>query len=241
MKNTWYCFYDKRSAAESSKSVRMRKMGSPTLPPSRSVRLSSCRALVVGKATSSMSTFIILVMVAVLGLPVESVDLTVEDFAAGTDVVMAAVSRLEYAQIFPSDSRLLRRIASVETDDGLRPPTSLAQGGIWNVNNSLFQQTLTDDLLSEKRTEIAASFPEVGHWGEVVWEDLSKPLWSALAARLILFNISEIPSASDLAGQATFWKNFYNDDGDTAEFERKVQELIKEESKALAPCICLIM
>ena len=197
-------------------------------------------------ATSSMSTFIILVMVAVLGLPVESVDLTVESFAAGTDVVLATISRLESAQIFPSDSRLLRRIASVETDDGLRLPTSLAQGGIWNVNNSLFEQTLTDEMLSEKRTEIAASFPDLGYWGEVVWEDLSKPLWSAMAARLILFlpvvtNTSEIPSASDVAGQATFWKNFYNDDGDTAEFERKVQELIEEESKALAPCICLIM
>ena len=170
-----------------------------------------------------------------------SVDLTVVVSATGTDVVLATVSRLESAQIFASDNRLLRRIAFVETDDGLQPETSLDQGGIWRVDYARFQQTTTDASLAEKRADVAAAFPEVGDWGEALWEDLSKPLWSALAARLVLFlaetsaSTGEIPGASDIEGQALFWRDVCNSDGDTAEFERMVYLLIEEESKAAQP------
>ena len=182
------------------------------------------------------------ILIVVLTLPVDSVDLTVVVSATGTDVVLATVSRLESAQIFASDNRLLRRIAFVETDDGLQPEeTSLDQGGIWRVDYARFQQTTTNASLAEKRADIAAAFPEVGDWGATVWEDLSKPLWSALAARLVLFlaetsaATGEIPGASDIEGQALFWRDVYNSDGDTAEFERRVYLLIEEESKAAQP------
>ena len=183
-----------------------------------------------------------IILIVVLTLPVNSVDLTVEVSATGTDVVLATVSRLESAQIFASDNRLLRRIAFVETDDGLQPEeTSIDRGGIWRVDYAQFQQTTTNASLEEKRADVAAAFPEVD-WGATVWEDLSKPLWSALAARLVLFlaetsaATGEIPGASDIEGQALFWRDVYNSDGDTAEFERRVYLLIEEESKSQPQC-----
>ena len=209
-----------------------------------------------------MSTVSITLALVVLLIPLlEAVDLTVEPGATGTEVVHATISKLESAQIFGSDRRLLRRIAYVETEDGLNPPlvppeegsgseqsslalspaesratrdTSLNYGGIWKVDRSVFQSTITDEFLAEKRAEIAGAFPEVGEWEEVVWEDLNRPLWSALAARLLLLlaeNSTEIPSASDVTGQAVFWRDFYNSERDTSEFERRVSSLIEEESK----------
>ena len=197
----------------------------------------------------------LLIILTLWAVVVETVDLTLESGAVGTNVVVATVSKLEAAQIFVSDKRLLRRIAYVETEDGQESPeygsggeegevvplsaastkrqTTISYGGIWNVDGFMFLRTKADETLAEKREEIAAVFPEVGDWEETTWDDLSKPLWSALAARLVLFlaeNTTDIPNTSDIPGQAVFWKDNYNTDGDVDEFERKV-ELIDEESK----------
>jgi hypothetical protein len=46
-------------------------------------------------------------------------------------------------------------------------------------------------------------------WQEVVWEDLTNPLHSAIAARLLLSNVpGEIPS--EKSGRAGYWKKHYN-------------------------------
>ena len=48
-------------------------------------------------------------------------------------------------------------------------------------------------------------------WARTTWYDLRKPLYSGLAARLFLVKIpAPIPSASDLPGQAAYWKRYYN-------------------------------
>lgn len=178
----------------------------------------------------------ILLLLGVVVLPGTAIDFTIENHVVGTDVVLATISKLESAQIFPSDKRLLRRIAYVETDDGQQAPPSSDYGGIWNVDRASFTRTTNDSSIAVKLSEIAEAFPEVGDWEEVVWNDMTKPLWSALAARLVLFiaeNVTEIPSASDISGQAQFWKHFYNEDGDMGEFESRVASLIEEEGKAL--------
>ena len=46
-------------------------------------------------------------------------------------------------------------------------------------------------------------------WTKTQWEDLEKPLYSGLAARLFLARISE-PIPSDLPSQAQYWKTYYN-------------------------------
>ena len=59
-------------------------------------------------------------------------------------------------------------------------------------------------------------------------QDLRKPLYSALAARLFLLNIPEsIPN--DIDRQASYWKQYYNtvagDDGSKEKFKNDVNAL----------------
>ena len=55
-------------------------------------------------------------------------------------------------------------------------------------------------------------------WSSVEWEDLRKPLYSALAARLYLSTVSaQIPVIGDLDGQASYWKMHYDTDDGTRE------------------------
>ena len=46
-------------------------------------------------------------------------------------------------------------------------------------------------------------------WVQVQWSDMKKPLYSGLAARLILYNIPD-PIPVELDGQAKYWKDRYN-------------------------------
>ena len=46
-------------------------------------------------------------------------------------------------------------------------------------------------------------------WMKVSWSDLTKPLYSGLAARLYLSN-EQAPIPKDLIPQAKYWKNHYN-------------------------------
>ena len=46
-------------------------------------------------------------------------------------------------------------------------------------------------------------------WTSTTWNDLEKPLYSGLAARLFLARLSA-PIPTDLASQAQYWKTHYN-------------------------------
>ena len=46
-------------------------------------------------------------------------------------------------------------------------------------------------------------------WTETNWQDLEKPLYSGLAARLFLARLSS-PIPNDMASQAQYWKTHYN-------------------------------
>ncbi|XP_072027313.1 uncharacterized protein [Amphiura filiformis] len=54
-------------------------------------------------------------------------------------------------------------------------------------------------------------------WKSVSWEDLRKPMYSALAARLylsILSGIEMVPVIGDIDGQASYWKRYYDTETD---------------------------
>ena len=84
-----------------------------------------------------IKVFVLAIAIAATAL---AVDFTIEEDAVGTDVVLATISKIETSGIFPSDRRLLRRIAHVETDDGTTPdPTrEPLPGGIWKVGEENF-------------------------------------------------------------------------------------------------------
>ena len=53
------------------------------------------------------------------------------------------------------------------------------------------------------------------------WRDLHIPLYSAIAAHLVLYlTPHDIPPANDLKAQARFWVQNYNPQGDEDEFVR---------------------
>ena len=63
--------------------------------------------------------FEIVIAQAFLFCVCQSIDLTTVPETAGIDVVFASVSRIQQANIFPDDNRLLRRVAFAETRDGI--------------------------------------------------------------------------------------------------------------------------
>ena len=170
-----------------------------------------------------------LVLVPVILVQVYAVSTSVDERilqygSNGTAVVLLSVAYVEQSAVFPDDNGLLRRIAYVETRDGTQP--SSAFENIWAVSQEALLRTQTSDhsLLNVKRNIIALEFDI--DWNEVEWDDLQRPLYSALAARLILFLAPErLPDSSDIPGQAQFWKQHYNTNGSINDFIGRANEL----------------
>lgn len=68
-------------------------------------------------------------------LVVSAVDRTREDRAVGADIVQAVVDIIRENCIYPNDRIFLRRLAYVESKDGLNTDTFRPNfyGGIWQV------------------------------------------------------------------------------------------------------------
>ena len=139
--------------------------------------------------------------------------------ANGSAVVLQAIGTLQQSGVFGNDNGILRRIAYAETRDGTRADESNG-GGIWAVSESNFlrtQNTEANVRLPMKLQQIKDAFGI--DWLLVEWEDLRIPLYSIIAARLVLYIAPRaIPSANDLQAQARFWVDNYNPAGDEDEF-----------------------
>ena len=165
----------------------------------------------------------------------QGLDLTTQEGTNGSSVVTACLSRLRDSAIFTADNEMMRRIAYVETDDGDDPDTYRANynGGIWAVDEDLFdetQNTASYSSLSTLHQSIETEFSI--DWSSVVWNDLRKPLYSALAARLYLTTVSaSIPISSSIDSQATYWVTNYNPSGSTSTFVTRVNELLALDGK----------
>ena len=150
----------------------------------------------------------------------------------GTDVVLLSVAYIQQAAVFADDNKLLRRIAYVETRDGLDRDLKSGsedgrdRGGIWAVRRDSFTntQTSSDSEIVQKRDQIERTFGV--NWEAAQWSELNKPFYSALAARLVLFSASQnVPNDNDLMTQAQFWKYHYNVDGSVNDFVRITKHL----------------
>lgn len=169
----------------------------------------------------------ILVLQLVLLVPCWSRSLSeqsiiLQDRANGSAAVLLSVGRVQQSGIFGSDNNILRRIAYAETRDGTLPGTFRDgyNGGIWAVNEITFENTKDVNAFSRlpaKLQQIEEHFSI--NWLDVEWSDLRRPLYSALAARLVIFNTpSLIPAANDIIGQAQYWVDYYNSEGDISNF-----------------------
>lgn len=183
----------------------------------------------------SQSGVVVLSLVTATAMSVVSsqgIDLTIVSEAKGKDVVLSVVSKIHSSGIFTFDNQLLRRIAWVESKDGTDSNTFRVDnhGGIWQVDETLFLETQNSSRnlgLETKHKKIREFFNI--DWPTVTWEDLRKPLYSGLAARLFLSIIEEpIPLASDIDGQAEYWNQYYNTSGTAGKFEQDVMELLSQ-------------
>ena len=162
-------------------------------------------------------------------------DLTTQAGANGSAVVSACISRIEQSGIFTSNNEMLRRIAYVETSNGNDEDTyrSGYDGGIWAVDENLFdatQNTASYSVLTNLHQQIQSTFSI--QWSSVEWNDLRKPLYSALAARLYFYTVSaSIPISSNIQSQATYWVTYYNPSGSASNFVTLVNELVAQDRK----------
>ena len=165
-----------------------------------------------------------------LAFAIQLDDSVLQGGRGGTDVVLLSVAYMQQAAIFPNDNGLLRRIAYVETRDGFLMDHHSTSGGIWAVGEEAFTktQTISDSDFVVKRRHINATFGV--DWEAVQWNELNKPFYSALAARLVLFTAPRnIPSDTEVLDQAQFWKDHYNTEGSVEKFLRSVQIIAQGE------------
>ena len=153
---------------------------------------------------------------------VVSQNVTYQEGAAGSEATLLSVASIQQSGVFGDDNELLRRIAYTETRDGTLSSTyrSGYHGGIWAVDEAQFLRTKD----TAQNTRLPAKFQQIQlhfgiSWPSVQWRELRKPLYSALAARLVLYIAPlSIPPADDLPTQAQFWVAHYNSDGDASSF-----------------------
>ena len=164
-----------------------------------------------------------------------AVDLTREPGTNGRDVVQACIAVITQPGIFSEDQQLLRRIAYVETRDGLDPDTYACNndGGIWQLSETKYSATKT--VNQQLLQNIAAHF--YIDWTATVWSDLRKPLFSALAARLYFkVKTAEISLSHDISAQGNYWATYYTSSGGTqTEFVNIINELTA--TKGMKLCI----
>lgn len=149
--------------------------------------------------------------------------------ANGSGVIEEVVSKVQ--SLFGSDNKFLRRIAYVESKDGTDKNTyrSGCNGGIWQVDRVGFestQDTKSHPSLKAKHKRIKQSLDI--DWEKVKWNDLRKPLYSGLAARLFLLKIPA-PIPSSLKDQADYWKRYYNTESGAGTAQKFIDDVNKLE------------
>jgi receptor-type tyrosine-protein phosphatase Q len=161
-----------------------------------------------------------------------STDLTLVAETNGTAVVDACIIKISQSGIFTvNDQQMIRRIAFVETRYGSDPSTyssATNHGGIWQLSEAKYNATKNTGSNSQLLQQVNGISTSFGiNWLTTTWNDLRKPFYSALAARLYLQVITaSIPLASLVSSQGTYWSSYYTSSGGTqADFVTGVNQL----------------
>jgi len=183
-------------------------------------------------AAAMLRTFVgHVVLLCLLAVAAGQKDQTQEPDAKGAGVVEATCSRIEASCVFGEDKLFTRRVAYVESYDGADPKTFRDgyYGGIWQVDRSMFDKTQS----SSTKTYLQPYFNDIKKafgidWAKLTWQDLTKPLHSALAARLYV----EYESRNDKTGiprsiddQSKFWVKYYRTSGSAKDFVSSASRL----------------
>lgn len=198
-----------------------------------------------------MHKIALLCVILCAAAPGHSVDKTLEPKAHGRDVVEAVVDRIQKSNVFSDDKDYLRRVAYVESRFGDHSSTyrSGYYGGIWQVDSfKATQQDWAGNVTSPALKKIHKDIKEKMDidWMQVNREDLLKPFYSGLAARIYiaLTEKSRGPIPDDIAGQDRYWKDWYNTKagkGKYGDFESRVREMLKKDMTRSGGRIDLMM
>lgn len=170
-------------------------------------------------------------------------DLTTVPGSNGVNVVRAVLSKLDESDIFEQSGNadltnvFLRNMAYVETSDGTAFPQENADGGIWKITAMQFQRTkeLRPSRHSRVYDNIAAYLGQ--DWRGVDYQDLEKPLYSGLAARLYLTYVTTYTIIPPSLRQGIFWsEKFKNNKGDLLRWLTAVTRL-QEIEGIIVKCI----
>ncbi|XP_068743969.1 uncharacterized protein [Montipora capricornis] len=142
----------------------------------------------------------------------------------GAAVVKEVVDTINGLGIFPYDHKFLCRVAWVESKYGQDKGTYRPgyYGGIWQVDNIGYQETITQSGLKKYWDKIKAKLGI--DWSKTTWRDLEKPLYSGLAARLFLARIPA-PIPTDLPSQAQYWKTHYNTEAGSGTVQKFIDDV----------------
>ena len=211
----------------------------------------------------ALKVFLILLVLCSHGYSYQ--DLTLEERAKGADVVQAVISKFD--KIFSStlykgnqlwrntgeyfDNTFVRNLAYIESLDGTDTDTYRNGyfGGIWQVDEDRFLAT-KDMGLSVHHQTIHSVFGF--EWKQVEWLNLTRPLYSALAAKLYLIQNSDNETRnknvslcsegppSSISEQAEYWNECYQDGrGEERDFTSLVTNLNQnQEGEFLCVCAC---
>ena len=125
--------------------------------------------------------------------------------------------------IFADDHGFMDRLACVESSNGENPRTYRPgyYGGIYQVDEIGYRDTkdvFSHPSLAKKHHKIKDQFGI--DWQSTTYQDLLKPLYSGLAARLHLSNVP-LPIPTSPQAQGRYWKRYYNTEagaGDPSKF-----------------------
>ena len=144
-----------------------------------------------------------LLFIISIKVDVNALDRTLIPGESGGDVVRAVISKIEtsnrFIELLPIESSaapFMRTMAYVETKDG-RDNTTGA-GGIWNVSEALFDMTKASMSLNSVIMRLDLENISDNHVGMVTWRNLtyanlSIPLYSGLAVRMIIHLNTTLP------------------------------------------------
>ncbi|XP_070175722.1 uncharacterized protein [Littorina saxatilis] len=167
-------------------------------------------------------------MLLLYGTTTNAQDLTRKYRAVGPEVVEDVVDTVRRSCVLPLDNLLLRRLAYVESRDGTDSHTFRSGffGGIWQVTQTMYDQTKASSYLQQMRAEILSHL--MIEWQSTSWQDLQKPLYSGLAAALYIEDtLRTKPHPVGIAAQQNYWAQVYHQGSLPAESFASLAELME--------------
>ena len=189
-----------------------------------------------------MATLFFVVLSLLLScVSTQRVDLTTVPGANGVNVVRAVLSRMDESGIFQRSGNadltnvFLRNMAFVETRDGSDIPDDVAiNGGIWRISPAQFQRTKELSIARHGAVYDAIRAYIGQDWRAVEYRDLTKPLYSGLAARLYLTFVATYSIIPPSSRQGLFWsEKFKERKGDLQRWLDSITLLQQSEGKAV--------